>query len=80
MISMTDNAKIWKTIREQMPKQTWIPIADIFRAVETNISLDKEDLDTTLSRNNIPRWHSNVRHLLRKKKEAGRLHARPKAR
>lgn len=77
---MTDNRTIWKTIREQLPKQTWIPIGDIFRAVETNISLDKEDLDTRLSRSNIPQWHRNVRRVLRKKKEAGRIHARPRSR
>ncbi len=77
---MTDSGKIWKTIQEQLPKQTWIPIADIFRAVETNISLDKEDLDTRLSRSNVPQWHRNVRRVLRKKKDAGRILARPRSR
>ncbi len=74
---MTDNGTIWKTIREHLPKKTWIPIREIFGAVERNIPLDNEDLDTSKSRNNNPRWQTNVRRLLRSNKGSGRVRARP---
>ncbi len=74
---MTDNGTIWTTILRNLPPRTWIPIAEIYQAVEANIRLDAEDLDTTLSRNNIPRWRTNVRRVLKVKADGGRVHTRP---
>ncbi len=76
-VAMTDNGTLWKTIRTNLPLRTWIPIAEIYRAVEKHIALDAEDLDTSLSRTNIPRWRTNVRRVLNGKKEAGGVHTRP---
>jgi len=73
---MTDNGTIWRTIRENLPKQTWVPIADIYRAVEVHTLLDAEDLDTSLSRSGIPRWRTNVRRVLLAKRDGGRVHTR----
>jgi hypothetical protein len=71
---MTDNATIWKSLQQHLPRRTWIPIARVFAAVEQYVALDGEDLK--YSRSERPRWKSNVRRLLRTKERAGRVRAR----
>jgi hypothetical protein len=73
---MTDNATIWKTLQERLPKRTWMPISAIYAAVETYVQLDAEDLEDVRATLHRPRWKSNVRRLLRQKKECGTVHAR----
>jgi hypothetical protein len=73
---MTDNAAIWKTLQERLPKHTWMPIAEVYAAVENNVPLDAEDLHNIHPSAHRPRWKSNVRRLLREKKECGTIRAR----
>ena len=73
---MTDNEKFWEAIQENLPKKTWIPIKDIFDMVKHKVKLDDEDLALFPSPGKIPRWKSNVKILLRSKREAGSVHSR----
>jgi len=73
---MTDSVTLWMAFKEYLPKRTWIPIADVFAVVQDHVHLDAEDLEPTNVLSDTPRWKSNVRRLLRKKKHSGSLRAR----
>ncbi|MGA9118265.1 MAG: hypothetical protein WB699_02765 [Bacteroidota bacterium] len=73
---MTDNLTIWKAMQDNLPKRTWIPLADIFAMVRTSIVLDAEDLARLSVSARTPCWKSNVRILLHTKQETGSVMAR----
>jgi hypothetical protein len=73
---MTNSAIIWKTLQERLPKHTWMPIAEVYAAVENYVQLDAEDLENVHPSSPRPRWKSNVRRLLRQKKESGTIRHR----
>ena len=73
---MTGNEKIWEAMQKNLPKQTWIPIKDIFDMVKHKVKLDDEDLALFPAPGKTPRWKSNVKMLLRSKQEAGSVHSR----
>lgn len=73
---MTDDGTLWMTLRKNIPRERWIPIADIFRVVQRSIVLDAEDLKCTNSRSGSLRWHSNVRRILYAKRRDGTVSGR----
>ncbi len=73
---MTDNTTIWNALQKHLPKRTWIPLAEIFATVHTQVLLDDEDLESGSTHSGSPRWESNVRRLLRVKTQTGSVRAR----
>lgn len=73
---MTDSVTLWTAFKEHLPKRTWIPLAEVFAVVQDHVDLDAEDLEPTRVLSDTPRWKSNVRRLLRTKKQSGSLRAR----
>jgi hypothetical protein len=76
---MTDDATIWRTLQEFLPKRTWISLSDIYGIVQSRVLLDKEDLEHQTPSSGFPQWKANVRRLLRAKARIGRIRARRRA-
>lgn len=70
---MTTLPQIWTCISSTMPKGRWLPIADIYRLVEDNINLDKEDFEWQSPSSNIPKWKRNVRNVLQYRKKTSEI-------
>jgi hypothetical protein len=73
---MTDHSTIWIALQKHLPKNTWIPFAEILETVRARVFLDAEDLERTGNSTGAPRWEANVRSLLRIKSRAGSVRAR----
>ena len=73
---MTGPGEIWKILNDHAPKKQWISIGEIFSIVESQSTLDTEDLH--LSSSLTPNWKLNVRRVLQTKKRRGALQGRQK--
>jgi len=73
---MTNDATLWMTLHEHLPRSTWIPIADIYLIVQQRLHLDAEDMECLNMRSLSPRWKSNVRRVLYTKKRDGTISGR----
>ena len=73
---MTSNSTLWQALQTYLPKRRWLPFSDILATVRTRIILDEEDLARRGSLPGMPQWETNLRRLLRAKKQAGNIHAR----
>ena len=75
---MTNDTVLWGALQRNLPRKTWIPIAEILATVQSRIYLDEEDLERAGAASGTLRWESNVRRLLRLMVHAGRVRAREK--
>jgi len=73
---MTKDAALWATLREHLPRKSWVSIEDIYQIVERNVSLDADDLGCNGVESARPRWKRNVRRLLHSKQKDGTLMSR----
>ena len=65
---MTHHPEIWEYIKNNMPRGEWVPLDDIYRLIEGNIALDKEDYEWQSPSSDIPKWKRNVRNVLQYRK------------
>jgi hypothetical protein len=66
---MTRLPEIWECIKKYLPRGQWTSLARIYRIVEDNISLDKEDFEWQSPSSEIPKWKRNVRNVLQYRKK-----------
>lgn len=74
---MTNGTAIWEALRKHLPRRQWIPLEEVYSIVESNMTLDAEDLSRDRAHSIHPQWKTTVRTLLRVKKRAGLLRGRP---
>jgi len=60
-------------MQKQIPKGVWISLADIYRIIEDNLSLDKEDYEWQSPTSDVPKWKRNVRNVLQYRKRTGEI-------
>ena len=60
-------------MQKQIPKGVWISLADIYRIIEDNLSLDKEDYEWQSPISDVPKWKRNVRNVLQYRKRTGEI-------
>jgi len=65
---MLHTKQIWKIIKNNMPKEKWIPITDIYQLVEDKRMFDKEGFLPQSPVSSIPKWKRNVRCVLQYRK------------
>ena len=70
---MTHLPEIWFCMLKHIPKGVWISLADIYRIIEDNLSLDKEDYEWQSPTSDVPKWKRNVRNVLQYRKRAGEI-------
>ena len=70
---MTRLPEIWNCMIDKMPKGQWLALADIYRLIEDNINLDKEDFDWQSPSSDIPKWKRNVRNVLQYRRKTGEI-------
>ncbi len=74
--AVTDNTTIWNTLQKHVPKRKWISLSEIFAIIQARVLLDAEDLGPASPHSGTPRWHANVRRLLRVKVQTGNVRSR----
>lgn len=70
---MTSSPEIWDCMINKIPKDQWLALADIYRLIEDNINLDREDFDWQSPSSDIPKWKRNVRNVLQYRKKTGEI-------
>ena len=70
---MTKHPDIWECIKKHLPKGKWVSLVDIYKLLETNLSLDKEDFKWQSPSSDIPKWKRNVRNVLQFRKGKGEI-------
>ena len=70
MIHLPD---IWGIIKTKMPPGVWVSLEYIYKLVESNWEIDKEDFDPQTSGSSIPKWKRNVRNVLQYRKGTGEI-------
>jgi len=68
---MTHQPEIWKCIKKHMTSGHWTDIQDIYKIVQINISLDREDFYAQSPTSATPKWMRNVRNVLQYRKSTG---------
>ncbi len=70
---MTQQPEIWDCIKRNLPKGHWVALDNIYKFIETNLSLDREDQKWQSPSSNIPKWKRNVRNVLQYRKKTGEI-------
>lgn len=68
---MTHQPELWEAIRRLLPHTEWMPLDDIYKAVEKQVRLDREDFEPAAPGLDEPRWKRNVRNVLQYRKGTG---------
>lgn len=68
---MTHLPEIWSCIRNYLPRQQWVKLAQIYSLVELHINLDREDLEPQSPTSKAAKWKRNVRNVLQYRKGTG---------
>lgn len=69
----TSATAIWQALLENAPRDSWLPLQDLYAIVQSNLSLQPDDFDPDAPGSDFPRWQRNVRNVLQHRKEAGIL-------
>ena len=56
-----------------LPRGRWVELGEIYRIVESNLSLDREDFEWQSPSSDIPKWKRNVRNVLQHRKRTGEI-------
>ncbi len=70
-MSITGLSKIWETIESQLPRDTWIPLQDIYSLIEKSTDFTEKDILPAANTTKTPTWQRNVRNVLQYRKKQG---------
>ncbi len=70
---MLTSDEIRKVIYRMMPPGRWLSPGEICELVESNVTLDREDMETVPPTQREPKWRRNVRNVLKADKSTGRI-------
>ena len=56
-----------------LPKGQWVRLEEIYKLVESNLSLDQEDFEGEAPSSMVPKWKRNVRNVLQYRKKTGEI-------
>jgi 5-methylcytosine-specific restriction protein A len=65
------NDEIEDVLYAHMPRDRWVPLAELYALIEQRVMLTDADLEPAASRSGSPRWQRNVRNLLQSRKRSG---------
>ena len=65
---MTNQSKFWEIIRNNLPRDRWMLLEEIYDLIERNCNLDYEDYEPQSPKSYIPKWKRNVRNVLQYRK------------
>jgi hypothetical protein len=70
-MSITKLYEIWEVVNSDLPRDEWIPLHDIYRIVEKQITLKSDDFLPSAPSSDEPKWMRNVRNVLQNRKTKG---------
>lgn len=70
---ITTLRSIWKVIQEELPRDEWIPIQDIYALVEKSVVLQADDFLPAAPGSGDLKWRRNVRNVLQRHKAQGQI-------
>ncbi len=70
---MTHQPAIWLCLKQNMREGGWMSIEAIYRIIQNNLPLDREDFHPQSPSSDIPKWKRNVRNVLQYRKKTGEL-------
>ena len=65
--------QIWSILDRRMPRGRWVSLAEIYQFVSQYGVLDREDYQPQAPGSKIPKWKRNVRNVLQRQKNHGRV-------
>jgi hypothetical protein len=65
--------EIWGIIERHLGRDVWHNLADIYRLVSQRGHLDREDYDQDAPGSTNPKWKRNIRNVLQRQKNLGRI-------
>jgi hypothetical protein len=65
--------ELWAAIRGSLHVDRWISLSELYRRVESTISLDPDDHDPDAPGSEGARWKRNVRNVLQRRKALGHV-------
>jgi len=70
---MTHLPDIWACLMTKFPRRQWINLNTIYKIIERNLPLDREDFEPQSPKSDIPKWMRNVRNVLQYRKGTGEI-------
>lgn len=70
---MTRLPELWNCIVDNLPRDQWVALDDIYSLIERNLNLDAEDNEWQSPSSDIPKWRRNVRNVLQYRKGTGEI-------
>lgn len=76
---MTRLPEIWDCILENLPRNIWVSLEEIYSLIEKHIELDNEDSEPQSPTSDVPKWKRNVRNVLQYRKRKNEIEWNGKA-
>ena len=70
-MGITKLKELWEAIDNDLPRDVWIPLQDIYTLVDGIINFKPDDFHPSASNTSEPKWRRNVRNVLQHRKETG---------
>ncbi len=69
----TSQPLMWKVMLEKVPKGIWLTNQEIYRIIQDNIELKKDDFEPAAIGVTSTRWQRNVRNIFQYRKKTGEM-------